>query len=206
MVRWQPGAKQRLQAAALDLYVSRGFDHTTAMEIARAAGLTERTFFRYFADKREVLFDGQDVLQQAFLDGVAAAPATASPLATIASALEASAGFFPDERREYARLRQSVIEAHPALRERELLKMASLGTAIAAALQARGIPEPAATLTAETAVTVFKVAFGQWIADGEARSLVQIEHQVMREMADVASARPSDRPLRGDPGVTSPVV
>ncbi|MGI3780205.1 MAG: TetR family transcriptional regulator, partial [Janthinobacterium lividum] len=74
MVRWEPGAQERLQAAALDLYAQRGFEQTTAADIAQAAGLTERTFFRYFADKREVLFAGQDIFQQVFVDGVAAAP------------------------------------------------------------------------------------------------------------------------------------
>ena len=79
MVRWEPGTRDRLQAAALDLYVSRGFEQTTVEEIARSVGLTERTFFRHFADKREVLFDGQDRLRQAFVDGVHAAPPDASP-------------------------------------------------------------------------------------------------------------------------------
>jgi AcrR family transcriptional regulator len=187
MVRWQPGAKQRLQAAALDLFTSHGFEQTTAAEIAESVGLTERTFFRYFADKREVLFDGQDLLRQAFLDGVAGAPADASPLAAVTAALDTSAAFFSDERRAYSRLRQSVIEAHPALRERELLKLASLATTVAAALRARGVMEPAATLAAESGVTVFKVAFAQWIADGEDRSLDEIEQQVMEQLAGVAS-------------------
>ena len=190
MVRWQPGARQRLQAAALDLYVSRGFEQTTAAEIAESVGLTERTFFRYFTDKREVLFDGQDLLQQAFLDGLAGAPADAPPLAKIASALETSAAFFPDERRGYSRLRQAVIETHSALRERELLKLASLATAIAAALRAGGTPDPAATLAAKTGVMVFTVAFEQWIADGEDRPLGEMEHQVMREMAAIAAGVP----------------
>lgn len=200
MVRWQPGAQQRLQAAALDLYVSRGFEQTTAAEIAQSVGLTERTFFRYFADKREVLFDGQDLLQQAILDGVSGAPADAPPLAKVASALETSAAFFPDERRGYSRLRQKVIEANSPLRERELLKMASLTTAIAAELRARGTPDPAATLAAETGVTVFKVAFEQWIADGEDRPLGDIERQVMREMAAIASGMAPARRSGTRPG------
>ena len=186
MVRWQPGAKQRLQAAALDLYVRRGFEETTAAEVAESVGLTERTFFRYFADKREVLFHGQDELQQAFLDGVAGAPSDSSPLAVVASALETSAGFFPDDRREHARLRRTVIEGNPALRERELLKMASLATVLATALRARGVTDPTATLAAESGVTVFKVAFGQWVADGEDRPLAEIERQVLEELSTLS--------------------
>ncbi|MGI3781294.1 MAG: TetR family transcriptional regulator, partial [Janthinobacterium lividum] len=99
MVRWEPGAQERLQAAALDLYACRGFEQTTAADIASSVGLTERTFFRYFADKREVLFAGQEHFRQVFLDGVAAAPEDASALDAVASALQAAAAFFPDERR-----------------------------------------------------------------------------------------------------------
>src|SRR5689334_17156297 len=100
MVRWEPGARERLRAAAMELYISRGYEKTTAADIAQAVGLTERTFFRHFADKREVLFSGQEMLEQAFLDGVAAAPPGAAPLDLVASALSAAATFFPAERRD----------------------------------------------------------------------------------------------------------
>ncbi|MFC4942946.1 TetR family transcriptional regulator [Pseudonocardia sp. GCM10023141] len=183
MVRWEPGAGERLRVAALELYVRQGFEQTTVEEIARSVGLTERTFFRYFADKREVLFDPQNLLQEAFLAGVNAAPPTAAPLEMIASALATSAAFFPDDRRNWSRQRQSVIAANPALKERELLKLATLAAAIAEALRARGVAAQAATLAAESGTTVFGVAFTQWIADGEQRSLAAIEHEVLGELA-----------------------
>lgn len=183
MARWEPGAQERLQAAALELYVRQGFEQTTAGEIARAAGLTERTFFRHFTDKREVLFDKQERLQQAFLDGVHAAPPDASPLAMVISALAASAGFFVDDRRQLSRQRQAVIAANPALKERELLKLATLAAAIADAMRARGVAEQAAVLAAESGVTAFGVAFNRWIADGEERSLAAIEREVLEELA-----------------------
>jgi AcrR family transcriptional regulator len=182
MVRWEPGARERLQAAALDLFAARGFEQTTAADIARAVGLTERTFFRYFADKREVLFAGQDVFQGAFVEGVIAARVGATTLEIVEHALRSASSFFPDERRPYSRLRQRVIEANPGLQERELLKMAWLGGAIATALRDRGIPEPHATLAAESGVTVFGVAFRQWIADGEERSLADIESAVLADL------------------------
>lgn len=169
--------------AALDLYVRQGFEQTTVEEIAEAVGLTERTFFRHFADKREVLFDGQHLLEQAFVDGVNAAPAEASPREMVASALSGSAGFFADERRHRSRQRNTVITANPALRERELLKLATLSTAVAGALQARGIAEPAAVLAAESAVTVFIVAFTHWVAEGETRSLDDLEREALGELA-----------------------
>jgi AcrR family transcriptional regulator len=186
MVRWQPGTRERLQEAALELFARRGYEQTTAAEIAQSVGLTERTFFRHFSDKREVLFQGQDLLLDAFLAGMAAAPDDATPMELIGTALESVAAFFPDERRDRSRLRQSVIDQHPALQERERHKLSTLATAIGDALRARGIAEPAATLAAESAITVFSVSFAQWIREGEERSMADIERAVLGELRDLA--------------------
>jgi AcrR family transcriptional regulator len=188
MVRWEPGTRERLQAAALDLFATRGFEQTTAAEIARAVGLTERTFFRNFSDKREVLFHGQEQFLRAFIDGMDQAPADASPLELIASALQGASSFFPDERRPYSRLRQTVIDQNPPLQERELHKLAGLAATVAAALRARGIGEPAATLAAQSAATVFGVSFAQWIREGETRSLTDISSDVLRELGNLTGA------------------
>jgi AcrR family transcriptional regulator len=188
MARWEPGARERLQAAALELFATRGFEQTTAAEIAQAVGLTERTFFRNFSDKREVLFHGQEQFLQAFVDGVNEAPADASPVELIASALRSASAFFPDERRPYSRMRQTVIERNPALQERELHKLAGLAATVAAALRARGVAEPAATLAAQSAATVFGVSFAQWIGEGESRSLPDIASQTLRELRNLTGA------------------
>jgi AcrR family transcriptional regulator len=180
-----------LQAAAMDLYISRGFDRTTVADIAEAVGLTERTFFRYFADKREVLFGGQELLEQAFLDGVAAAAPHASPLETVESALAAVAAFFPAERRDHARRRRTIISGNPALQERELLKLAGLAAAVAASLRSRGVPEATATLAAESGLTVFGVAFAKWIAEGEERSFLEIEREMLGELVAMAAGATS---------------
>ncbi|HEU5420726.1 MAG TPA: TetR family transcriptional regulator [Streptosporangiaceae bacterium] len=185
MVRWEPGAKERLQAAALDLFATRGFERTTAAEIAQSVGLTERTFFRHFSDKREVLFHGQELFFQAFIDGASAAPPGAAPMEVVASAVSAAAAFFPDERRPLSRARQSVIDKNPALQERERHKLAGLATTVADALRARGVSEPAATLAAESGATVFGIAFAQWIRDGEQRSLADISADVLREFRNL---------------------
>lgn len=182
MVRWQPGTRERLQEAALELFARRGYEQTTAAEIARSVGLTERTFFRHFSDKREVLFQGQELLLDAFLEGIAAAPGDATPMEVVATALGSIAAFFPDDRRDRSRLRQSVIDQHPALQERERHKLSALATAIGDALRARGIPEPGATLAAESAITVFSVSFAQWIREGEERSIADIERAVLAEL------------------------
>lgn len=187
MVRWQPGARERLQAAALERFAAQGFDGTTVAEIAAAAGLTERTFFRYFADKREVLFAGQGEFERLFLAGIEAAEGT-DPMAIVASALEGAAVFFADERRSWSRTRQVVIDADPGLQERELLKLSGLAAAMTDGLRRRGIDPTAAALAAESGVAVFRVGFATWIAEGEERPLADILRAVLAELRSLVCA------------------
>lgn len=188
MVRWEPGAPQRLQRAALELFATRGFEQTTATDIAQAVGLTERTFFRHFSDKREVLFYGQEEFVQAFLSGMDGVPDDAPPMVAVAAAVSAAAALFPDERRPFSRIRQVVIDQNPPLQERERHKLAGLAASIAEALRARGIGDPVATLTAETGATVFGTAFVQWIRDGEQRSLAAILAKTWGELFSAVRA------------------
>jgi MftR C-terminal domain len=143
-----------------------------------------------------VLFYGQDQFLQAFVDGVNTAPPQASPFEVIAAALRAAASLFPDERRPYSRMRQTVIDQNPALRERELHKLAGLATTVAGALRARGIGEPAATLAAQSGATVFAIAFAEWIREGEGRSLGDIASGVLRDLLNLtgAAARSQNSP------------
>jgi AcrR family transcriptional regulator len=165
MSRWEPNARGRLEEAALQLYSERGFDQTTVAEIAERAGLTERTFFRYFADKREVLFAGESMLDEIVVRAVADAGKSVGPIDAVAAGLTAVAEMFHG-RRDHARRRQAVIAANPGLQERELIKLSRLAAATAEALRGRGIAEPAASLTAEAGMAAFKVAFERWIGDG----------------------------------------
>jgi AcrR family transcriptional regulator len=173
MSRWEPDAKGRLAQAAVELYVESGFEQTTVADIAERAGLTERTFFRHFADKREVLFAGQDDFQAMFIDAVVGAPANASPLQAAEAGLRAAAETF-EPRRAWSVERSRVINANPGLQERELIKLAHLKTAIAATLRERGVGEPAASLSAETAVSVFHIAFQEWITEGNTLTFSEI--------------------------------
>src|SRR5438445_11009896 len=136
MGRWEPDARGRLEQAALALYAERGYEQTTVAEIAQRAGLTERTFFRHFADKREVLFSGSEQLQEAIVSAVESAPASAAPIEAVAAGIETASDYLTD--REYSRRRQAIIAANPTLQERELIKMAALASAIAAGLRKRG--------------------------------------------------------------------
>jgi AcrR family transcriptional regulator len=166
MVRWEPDARRRLEQAAFSLYAERGFENTTVAEIAERAGLTERTFFRHFADKREVLFSGSAAFVQVVTDAVADAPGSMAPIDAVAAGFEAVGTHLLDV--EAARERQRIITANPDLQERELSKLASLSSAIANALRGRGLDEAAASLTAQIGIAIFRVAFERWIyGDGD---------------------------------------
>ena len=186
MGRWEPNARGRLEQAALELYVERGFERTTVAEIAERAGLTERTFFRHFADKREVLFAGAGALQELLVTAVVGAPDSVAPLEAVAAALEA-AGALLQERREHSRRRQAVIDANPALQERELIKLAALASALAGALRRRGVPDPAAGLTAEAGIAVFKIAFERWISGTGQPDLPQLIRESLGELRAVTA-------------------
>ena len=183
MARWEPDARGRLERAALELYLERGYDQTTVAEIASRAGLTERTFFRHFTDKREVLFRG-DELARVMAAAIDAAPERTAPFDAVAAALGSTSDFFAD-RRSHARTRQAVIGATPALQERELIKLASLATTMADALRRRGVADPSASLLAETGVAVFKVAFERWLDDPADRPLADV---VAESLAALRSA------------------
>jgi len=186
MARWEPDSRGRLRTAAIDLYGERGFEQTTVAEIARRAGLTERTFFRHFADKREVLFAGSESLEEALVRAVAAAPEGVPALDVVGAGLEALGAQLPTERAVSAR-RQAIISANAELRERELIKLASLTSALAAALRGRGLDETAASLTAEIGIAVFRVAFERWIEPGEERDFAAIVHESLAQVRAVAA-------------------
>ncbi|WP_127503613.1 TetR family transcriptional regulator [Actinoplanes solisilvae] len=189
MGRWEPNAQARLRQAAMDLYAERGFDQTTVAEIAEKAGLTERTFFRHFGDKREVLFGGSERLQEMLVASVTAADPGTDPAVTVAAAFEhAAEDYFPPV--GYSRQRQQVIDANPGLQERELAKLDGLAAAMAAALRERETPDLPAALIAETGVAAFKVAFVRWVTDPADAPLLGHVRSAFAALGDVWSFAP----------------
>jgi len=166
--------------AALELYAERGYEQTTAADIADRAGVTERTFFRHFADKREVLFDGSAQLQAAVVASIAGAD-DAAPLDIACGAFVAAAPIL-EERRDHARRRAAVIAANTSLQERELLKMSTLASAATGALRKRGVAAPDAQVAAHTAVGLFGIGFERWVAADDGTSLAE---QITRALADL---------------------
>ena len=192
MPRWEPDARARLEAAALDLYSERGFDHTTVEDIAQRAGVTRRTFFRHFADKREVLFGTGHGEWSAMAAAVEAAPEGASPLEAVGLALEALAAKF-DAEGEVAVRRIRIVRASPELWERQLIKFTVLAEALARALRARGVGDPAAILAAEAGVTALRVASDRWIADPGRESMLKVGRETLAALREVASPSPRSR-------------
>ena len=164
VARWEPDAQGRLVVAALELFAERGYDQTTVADVAERAGVTERTFFRYFTDKREVLFAAGHVWENQIIAGIEDADPSMAPLDVVAAGLIAAAPLL-DERRAFALRRAAVLAATPSLQERELLKMTKLAEAITLTLGKRGVADFDAQLAAEAGVAAFRVAFTRWIAD-----------------------------------------
>ncbi len=193
MGRWEPNGRRRMQEAALELFGERGYARTTAAEVAERAGLTERTFFRHFPDKREVLF-AEDELRDLIAAEVAAAPEGTAPVEAITAGLDA-AGVLLQDRREAVVRRALIIAAHAELRERELTKLASWSTPIEDALRGRGLSRPAAKLLAEVSIAVFRVAYQRWLDEEPERELVAAVHETLAELGGFfGHAAPRNRP------------
>jgi len=186
---------RRLQQAALELFRERGYDQTTAAEIAARAGVTERTFFRHFPDKREILFDGEAILRTALTNAIAGVPADLEPLQALLVAFHAVEAML-EENRPFSEPRHQVIAAIPALRERELAKIAALTTALASALGQRGVKVRLATLAAQAGMAAFSYAVTSWFAD-PARALHAHLVEAFDDLYALSSAVVSASPTRG---------
>jgi AcrR family transcriptional regulator len=162
MARWEPGARERLVVAAVDLFTEQGYDATTVAQIAERAGLTKSTFFRHFHDKRELLVAGQETLSRLLAEGIAEAPAGASPLDAIAAGLTRASSAMGLMNRDLGPRMKAAIAASAELRERDTLKSVSLAAAMTAALVARGLPDPIAALAGELGLLAFKRGYAEW--------------------------------------------
>ncbi|WP_320672047.1 TetR/AcrR family transcriptional regulator [Patulibacter defluvii] len=173
-------------AAAIALFDEQGYDDTTVAQIAERAGLTKRTFFRHFPDKREVLFGGGHELERAWTAAVSAAPPDATPLAAVVAGLDPIAEMFV-ERHAFARTRARIVDAAPELRERELIKLDDLASAIEAALRERGVSANDADLAARAGVIVFHAAFARWIAHDDPAAFRRLIDQSLEDLRSVTA-------------------
>ena len=188
MGRWQPGARERLEQAALDLFLEQGFTETTVPQITARAGLTTRTFFRYFADKREVLFAAEEPVPEQVARLMAQAPPSLGPMELIAEGLApAAARIFAGRSLDYLLRRRAVIDAEPALHERELRKFSLLSTALEQGFRDRGADDLTARLAAELAVATFRVAVTRWLDQNGDPDLPATINQTLAAMRHLTS-------------------
>lgn len=164
MARWEPGARERLVLAAVDLFSEQGYDDTTVTQIAERAGVTKSTFFRHFPDKRELLVAGQETLSRLLAEGIADAPAGATPLDAVAAGLERASDEMGPMNRELGPRLKAAVAASAELRERDALKTVGLAASMTDALRARGVPDASARLAAEMGVLAFGLGFDRWTA------------------------------------------
>ena len=187
MARWEPGARERLVVAAVDLFADRGYDDTTVAQIAERAGVTRSTFFRYFPDKRDLLVAGQETLSRLLAEGIAEAPAAATPLQAVSAGLERASGAMGPANRELGPRLKAAVAASGELQERNALKSVGLAAAMTAALVARGVADPAAHLAGELGVLAFKQGYARW-SDGDRDDGTGLASHALAALAELRAA------------------
>ena len=187
MARWEPGARERLVIAAVDLFAEQGYDATTVTQIAERAGVTKSTFFRHFPDKRELLAAGQETWLLA--EGIAEAPAALARLQRSPPALSALGAMGPMNRELGPRLKAAVA-ASAELQERDALKSVGLAAAMTTALIARGVPDPTAHLAAELGVLAFKRGYAEW-SEGGHEAEDELAHYTLAALDELRAATAS---------------
>jgi AcrR family transcriptional regulator len=188
MARWQPGARDRLVLAAVDLFADQGYDATTVAQIAERAGVTKSTFFRHFPDKRELLVAGQETLSRLLTEGITEAPTTATPLEAVAAGLERAANTMGPLNRELAPRLKAAIAASTELQERDALKSVGLAKSMTEALEARGVPTPIAHLAAELGVLAFKQGYATWTSTNDDTDLAPHTLKALEDLRTATTA------------------
>ncbi|WP_227983239.1 TetR/AcrR family transcriptional regulator [Nocardia spumae] len=187
MGRWEPGARERLVVAAVDLFTEQGYDATTVAQIAERAGVTKSTFFRHFPDKRELLVAGQETLSRLLTEGIEEASAAASPLEAVAAGLERASTAMGPMNRELAPRLKAAVAASTELQERDALKTVSLAAAMTQALITRGVPGPTAALASELGVLAFKRGFAEW-SEGEFETSEELSRLTLAALGELRAA------------------
>jgi AcrR family transcriptional regulator len=192
--RWDPQAEERLRTAAIELFLELGYENVTVAQIADRAGLTRRTFSRYFADKRDVLFAGSERLPELIVEALGQADPRLSPFEALLTALSEVGTVLGERVILHAARRQEVIAQSPELQERGRTKFAAVADALSAALRRRGMEASGATLYADVGVAIFRSGFDRWLSSPDSSDLGDRIREAGRELADAAIALSTARP------------
>ena len=187
MGRWEPGARERLVLAAVDLFTEQGYDATTVAQIAERAGITKSTFFRHFSDKRELLVAGQEAMSSLLAEGITEAPDGASPLEAVACGLERASSTMGPMNRELGPRVKAAVAASVELQERDALKSVGMAVAMTTALVERGVPDSIAHLAAELGVLAFKRGYAEW-SEADRDSAGELAPYALAALADLRAA------------------
>ncbi|MFZ6991886.1 TetR/AcrR family transcriptional regulator [Curtobacterium sp. RRHDQ66] len=187
MARWEPGARERLVLAAVDLFSEQGYDETTVTQIAERAGVTKSTFFRHFPDKRELLVAGQETLSRLLASGIAEAPADATPLDAVAAGLQRASDEMGPMNRELGPRLKAAVAASAELQERDALKSVGMAAAMTEALVARGVGAAPARLASEMGVLAFKQGFDRW-SGGDRSDDDRLDHHTLTALSELREA------------------
>lgn len=187
MARWEPGARERLVLAAVDLFSEQGYDETTVTQIAGRAGVTKSTFFRHFPDKRELLVAGQETLSRLLASGIAEAPADATPLDAVAAGLQRASDEMGPMNRELGPRLKAAVAASAELQERDALKSVGMAAAMTEALVARGVGTAPARLASEMGVLAFKQGFDRW-SGGDRSDDDRLDHHTLTALSELREA------------------
>ena len=194
MARWEDDAEDRLRAAAVELFLERGYDNVTVAQIADRAGLTRRTFSRYFADKRDVLFAGSDRLPGLMAGALSRADPQLGPFEALLAALSTTGEDLGAQVARHAVQRRAVIASSPQLQERGRTKGAEVADALADVLVRRGCDPSSARMLAEVAVAVFRTGFDRWVDDLDGDSLAARLCEAGTELLDAVAASAAPHP------------
>ncbi|MEY9853292.1 AcrR family transcriptional regulator [Leifsonia sp. EB41] len=187
MSRWEPGGEERLRAAAIELFLEFGYENVTVAQIADRAGLTRRTFSRYFADKRDVLFAGSERLPDALAEALRRMDPSVAPYPAMLQALVDVGGVLGERVAEHAAERREIIAGSPELQERGQAKFAAAAAALATALRERGAEPSAAQLFADVGIAIFRRGFEQWTENGREADLASCIRDAAGQLAEAAA-------------------
>ncbi|MCZ0989440.1 TetR family transcriptional regulator [Streptomyces diastatochromogenes] len=188
--------RDALLRSALELFTTQGYEHTTVDEIAEAVGVSQRTFFRYFAGKEEAAFAVQDMAEARFVAAVRERPPHEAPMETLRQAVlegwdglsEAIEAVVPVEL--YVRMYRA-IESTPSLLAAHLLRSAATEETLARLLAEREGVDVDADPRPRLAVAVFggviRVTERQWCT-GDDFSLEAIRELTASYLDQVGSA------------------
>jgi AcrR family transcriptional regulator len=187
-MRWSPDARGRLERAAFELFAEQGYQATTVPQITARAGLATRTFFRYFTDKREVIFAGDEIPDLARA-AIEAAPQGVAPLDIVVHGLRAVADErFEGRHGEVGSVRRLVL-SESSLRERDARKRADLTDAVREAFVNRGLDPSEAAVIAETTVMLFHLALEAWLTGPAGRRMADVVDEQLSVLRGVLARR-----------------